>query len=118
MSRAIAVLLLGAGASLGSGCGRGPDPTPIPVASPAGASRAAPPNSAPRDFSWELRGVAGSFTKGAGDGLTRLDKNTLEIRDGRAFVNGKDSGPLNPGDAILVESDGRLFVNGEERPLK
>ena len=101
MSRAVVVLMLGVVTLVGCGNNRTP----------------APPQ--PPQFSWEVRDEAGNFTMGAGGGGSiSVGKNSLEIKDGRVFVNGKDRGALTSGDAVLLDKDSRLFVNGKERPAK
>lgn len=101
MSRAVVVMFLGVVTLLPCGCNRTPAP------------------QQPQQFSWEVRDAAGNFTRGSGSGGSiRIDKGTLEIKDGRVFANGKDCGVLTSGDAVLLDKDGRLFVNGKERPAK
>jgi hypothetical protein len=104
--------VLTAGIAMLVGCGS----SSVPSAS-------APPKQSspatPFEVSWEVVIDEGNFTRGDGsEGSVQVGKNTLEIKDGRVFVNGKDGGLLKSGDKVLLDKDGRLSVNGEERTPK
>jgi hypothetical protein len=73
-----------------------------------------------RGVSLEVRGVGSvNANPNAGEGASQsAGPNTVQIRGGRAVVNGRDGGTLRPGDSVLVDEQGRLFVNGRERETK
>jgi hypothetical protein len=66
--------------------------------------------------SYEARGEGGAVTRGVTErGSFTVGKNTLELKGGRVFANGKDHGPVKEGDSVLLDADGQLSVNGEKR---
>lgn len=73
-----------------------------------------------RGVSVEVRGTGSvNAAPDVGEGASQsAGSNTLQIRNGRAVVNGRDGGPLRSGDAVVVDEQGRLFVNGQERATK
>jgi hypothetical protein len=73
-----------------------------------------------RGVSLEVRGVGSvNANPDAGEGASQsAGPNTVQIRGGRVVVNGRDGGPLRPGDSVLVDEQGRLFVNGQARETK
>ena len=80
-----------------------------------GGPTATPSEPKAANVSYEVRGEA-SITRGVAEsGTFRTGKNTLELRGGRVFANGKDHGPVKGGDTVLLDRDGQLSVNGEKR---
>ncbi len=67
-------------------------------------------------YDFEVRGAAGSFTKGrAATFLVQSETSSAEVNDGKLTVNGKAYGTVADGAAILVEENGKVSVNGKER---
>jgi hypothetical protein len=67
-------------------------------------------------YDFEVRGAAGSFTKGqAATFSVQSGANSAEVKGRKLTVNGKAYGSVADGATILVEENGKVSVNGKER---
>jgi hypothetical protein len=75
----------------------------------------------PWDVSDPVATVKAATEAAAGKGLKLSDgKTALEISsDGKTLrLDGRDCGPLGPGDRVVLTRDGKLTVNGADRTPK
>jgi hypothetical protein len=65
---------------------------------------------------YEVRGT-GSTRVQSVNGATQIvsGRNTVRIRSGRVYLNGKDKGAIKAGDSVLLDASGRLYVNGKKK---
>jgi hypothetical protein len=54
-------------------------------------------------------------TVGGGNAKMVINGVTVEIKDGRIWVDGKDRGPIQKGDSVVLKADGKVYVNNEKR---
>jgi hypothetical protein len=67
-------------------------------------------------ISYEVHGGSGVSVEVTNNAIKITSgKKVIEIKDGRIFLNGKDRGPIQSGDSLVVAADSQLSVNGEKR---
>jgi hypothetical protein len=62
---------------------------------------------------WTVSG--NQITVGEGSARVVMNGITVTIKDGRISVDGKDRGPVQKGDSVVLKEDRQMYVNNEKR---